>query len=141
MMKLNNCMKNYIFIIFAFLLGFATTSFAQESPENNMFWAEKPVECYPMQEVWQHAQEAGLQAAFGGLGILDYQVEDGLEKDEGFIFLLVNLQTGVFAVVEVDKQQIACLVAKGNGSEFDPETLSKMTTPASPAIETQKYSN
>ena len=130
-------MKNYIFIIIAFLISFATTSFAQEQPETNMFWAEKPVECYPMQEVWQHAQEAGMQAAFGGMGILDYYVEDELKKDKGFIFLLVNLETGMFTVVEVDTEQTACLVAKGNGLEFDPETLSKMTTPKSPEIKTQ----
>lgn len=137
MKKVNKYMKNYILIIIAFFISFATTSFAQEQPETNMFWAEKPVECYPMQEVWQHAQEAGMQAAFGGMGVLDYYVEDRLEKDKGFIFLLVNLQSGMFAVVEVDTEQIACLVAKGSGSEFDPETLAKMTTPAAPAIETQ----
>ena len=131
-------MKNYIFIIIAFLISFATTSFAQEQPKTNMFWAEKPVECYPMQEVWQHVQEAGMQAAFGGLGILDYlNVEGKLEQGKGFIFLLVNMESGMFAVVEVDTEQIACLVAKGSGSEFDPETLAKMTTPAAPAIETQ----
>lgn len=53
-------------------------------------------------------------------------------QQEVFVFLQVNLNTGEFAVLEVDRGKTeACLVAKGSDSTFELDTLRNMTTPYS----------
>ena len=102
------------------------------SPDGSVdgYWGQKPVQCYPFQKAIQFAQDAGMKSIFGGLGIIEYQVENRFEQDTGFIFLMVNLQQGTFMILEVDQTKQACIIARGNKNEFDLEKLSNMTTPS-----------
>ena len=134
--KVNKSMKTYTWIILFFAtLLLSSITVAQESEEEQVFWGNKPVECYPLQQALKLAQDAGMQSAFGGLGIIDFETDEGLSEDTGFVFLMVNLETSMFVVMEVDKTKTACLIAKGNNVEFDPTVLDKMTRPSGLVIQ------
>jgi|13_taG_2_1085334.scaffolds.fasta_scaffold04759_1 hypothetical protein len=127
-------MKSALALLTAFCLYPCST--AQAEPESQgaieSFWGQKPVQCAELNDVLELAQQKGLQTAFGGLGTMDIMNEDQMVQQEVFVFLQVNLRTGEFAVLEVNRGKTeACLVAKGADSTFDVETLRNMTTPYS----------
>lgn len=134
MSKINNYMRTYTYIItiVASLLCGSATGQEMTSPDGsiNGYWGQKPVQCYPYQQALQFAQDAGMKSVFGGLGIIEYYVENEFEQDTGFIFLMVNLQQETFMILELDKTKQACIIARGNKNEFDPLELSNMTSPS-----------
>ena len=129
-------MKTLLAILTVFCLLPCAT--AQAIPEGRSqgdfesFWGEKPVQCADLNDVLQIGQQKGLQTAFGGLGTMDIMDQGQMVQQEVFVFLQVNLNTGEFAVLEVDRGKTeACLVAKGSDSTFELDTLRNMTTPYS----------
>ena len=129
-------MKTLLAILTVFCLLPCAT--AQAIPEGrgqsdiDCFWGEKPVQCADLNDVLEIGHQKGLQTAFGGLGTMDIMDQGEMVQQEVFVFLQVNLRTGEFAVLEVDRQKTeACLVAKGSDSTFELETLRNMTTPYS----------
>ena len=134
MSKVNKYMRIYTYIItlVASLLWNSAAGQEMPNPESNSdgYWGQKPVQCFPFQKAFKFAQDAGMKSIFGGLGIIEYQVENRIEQDSGFIFLMVNLQQETFMILEIDQTKLACIIARGNKNEFDLQKLAKMTTPS-----------
>jgi hypothetical protein len=89
-------------------------------------WRQKPVQCGSSEAAMKILEEHGEKAIVGGLTRI--KTHKGVTELQPF-YLFVNTDTGTFTVIEyhIDNEEV-CILAYGNGIDFEVEELFKPKT-------------
>lgn len=89
-------------------------------------WRQKPVQCGTAESAMEVLDKANEKAIVGGLTRI--KTHKGVTELQPF-YLFVNTDTGTFTVIEyhIDNEEV-CILAYGNGIDFEVEKLFKPKT-------------
>ena len=91
-------------------------------------WVRKPIQCGTHKELNSYLTEQGQEVLFGAVG--RYVTEDMVERNEidpqpTAVYMFYNAEFQTFTFVEYQNNEEVCVLAVGDGVEFDPKVLNE----------------
>ena len=105
------------FIMFLSFIAFAEPNdgFPQEPVEQGPYWAEKPIQCGPLNEVIERITADGLLPLMAMIG--NARVGDNMRVMEYGMWY--NPESQAWIIAEFFNEETMCIIGVGQGVDFD----------------------